>query len=240
LDIFALAALATGSFVLALSGALQPGPMFFATIAGVRRRGFWFGPLAILGHALVELPVVVFLVLEVSAVLTNDYVLAGIGGVGTVALTWMAAGLVRQGLRPPPETPGQPGPVAPPACRAVESGGEKAGAVRPGRALAIEAAGTGILTSILNPYWYLWWVTQPTLLLASAVAQGWPGVGAFFVGHISADLAWFVVMSYGISRGRNFLRGRVYQALLIGCAAMLLVMAGLFARLVVEKLWAAA
>jgi threonine/homoserine/homoserine lactone efflux protein len=88
----------------------------------------------------------------------------------------------------------------------------------------------------LNPYWHLWWVTQPTLLLASAAAQGWPGVGAFFAGHISADLLWYSLTSYGISRGRSLLAGRVYQGLLIGCAAMLLVMAALFAVLTIEKL----
>ena len=39
-----LAGLAVGSFVLALSGALVPGPMLSATVAGSHRRGFWFGP----------------------------------------------------------------------------------------------------------------------------------------------------------------------------------------------------
>jgi hypothetical protein len=102
--------------------------------------------------------------------------------------------------------------------------------------LVVEAAGAGFVTSLLNPYWHLWWVTQPTLLLASAAAQGWPGVGAFFAGHISADLLWYSLTSYGISRGHSLLAGRVYQGLLIGCAAMLLVMAALFAALVIQKL----
>jgi threonine/homoserine/homoserine lactone efflux protein len=89
------------------------------------------------------------------------------------------------------------------------------------------------VTSILNPYWHLWWVTQPTLLLASAAGRGWVGVGAFFVGHISADLAWYSLTAFSISRGRRWLRGRVYQGLLIACAAILFLMAALFVKLAV-------
>jgi len=260
-DILAIGALAAASFTLALSGALAPGPMFFATIAGSRRRGFWFGPGAVLGHALAELPVVALLLVGLSAVLENDSVLAGIGAIGAAALLWMAAGMIRQAFRPPPDTsptsprpeageapaPGAPCPTSPrceagdgqaaglPPGRTVESQAAPPAGARP-RALVVEAAGAGFVTSLLNPYWHLWWVTQPTLLLASAAAQGWPGVGAFFAGHISADLLWYSLTSYGISRGRSLLGGRVYQGLLIGCAAMLLVMAALFATLVIEKL----
>ena len=246
MDILAIGALAAGSFTLALSGALAPGPMFFATIAGSRRRGFWFGPGAVLGHALAELPVVALLLVGLSAVLENNYVLAGIGAIGAAALLWMAAVMIRQAFRPPPD-PGVASLTSPrreagdgqaaglPPGRTVES--QAAPPAGPGRRmLVVEAAGAGFVTSLLNPYWHLWWVTQPTLLLASAAAQGWPGVGAFFAGHISADLLWYSLTSYGISRGRNLLAGRLYQGLLIGCAAMLLVMAALFAALVIQKL----
>ena len=253
MDVFEISVLGGASFVLALSGALAPGPMFFATIAGSRRRGFWFGPGVVLGHAMAELPVVVLLLLGLSAVLANDYVLAGIGTVGAVALTWMGAGMIRQALRPPPEEPSAGSSLAEgdepltsprreagdeqaaglPSARTVESQAAPPAGARP-RALVVEAAGAGFLTSLLNPYWHLWWVTQPALLLASAAAQGWPGVGAFFIGHISADLLWYSLTSYGISRGRNLLRGRLYQGLLIGCAAVLVVMAGVFVKLVLE------
>jgi threonine/homoserine/homoserine lactone efflux protein len=254
-DLLAIGALGAASFTLALSGALAPGPMFFATIAGSRRRGFWFGPGAVLGHALAELPVVALLLVGLSAVLENDSVLAGIGAIGAAALLWMAAGMLRQAFRQPPEEPSAKPSLAEgdepltsprreagdaqaaglPPGRTVESQAAPPAGARP-RALVVEAAGAGFVTSLLNPYWHLWWVTQPTLLLASAAAQGWPGVGAFFAGHISADLLWYSLTSYGISRGRNLLAGRVYQGLLIGCAAMLLMMAALFAALVIQKL----
>jgi len=204
-----LAALAGGSFVLALSGALVPGPMFSATLAGSHRRGFWFGPGVILGHALAELPVVALLVLGLASFLENRWVLIVIGSVGSVALVWMGVGLVRQSRRPPE----------------VEDVG----------VLRLGAVPTGFITSVFNPYWYLWWMTQPALLLASAVSLGWAGVAAFFLGHISADLGWYSLASLSISRGRGILQGRLYKALLIGCAVILFVMAVLFVKLAVEK-----
>ncbi|HUU11894.1 MAG TPA: LysE family transporter [Phycisphaerae bacterium] len=208
-----LLGLALGSFILALSGALVPGPMFSATVAGSHRRGFWFGPGAVLGHALAELPVVALLVLGLASFMENRWVLVGIGTVGAAALVWMGLGLLGQSRRPPD----------------VEARG----------ILRLGAIPTGFITSVVNPYWYLWWVTQPALLLAGAVAMGWPGVAAFFGGHISADLVWYSATSLGISRGRRLLEGRLYKALLIGCAGILFVMAVLFAKLALEKGFAA-
>jgi len=204
-----LAGLAVGSFVLALSGALVPGPMLSATVAGSHRRGFWFGPGVVLGHALAEMPVVVLLALGVSAFLENRWVLTAIGGVGAVALTWMGVGLLRQMGRD---------------TAAPEPGFVRLGAVT-----------TGLITSVVNPYWYLWWVTQPTVLLAGAATMGWLGVAAFFIGHISADLAWYSAASLSVAKGRRLLQGRFYKALLIACAGILFVMAVLFAKLAIEK-----
>jgi len=201
-----LVALGFGSFVLALSGALVPGPMFSAVVAGSHKRGFWFGPAVIVGHALAEIVALAILLAGLAAVFSNRWVLVAIAAVGAATLVWMGVGLLRQARRPPELA-------------------ADAGVLRWG------ATATGILTSVLNPYWYLWWVTQPALLLTSALAQGWPGIAAFFVGHISADFAWYSATSLGVSRGRNILRGWRYKALMIGCAAILFVMGAIFAWL---------
>jgi len=231
LNILTLAGLAGGSFVLALSGALAPGPMLFVTLAGSRRHGFWFGPLAVLGHALAELPVVLLLLLGLSALLANAYVLAAIGGIGAAALIWMGIGMIGQARRPPVETLGAGAPGTTGPAGETSPGGPAAGR---GRGILAEAVPAGFLTSIGNPYWHLWWVTCPTYLLASAAAQGWPGVAAFFIGHISADLAWYSATALGVAGGRRFLAGRLYTGLLVVCGVALFVMAGFFLKLAVE------
>jgi threonine/homoserine/homoserine lactone efflux protein len=211
----ALIGIAVGSFVLALSGALVPGPMFSATVAGSHRCGFWFGPMVVAGHAVAE-AVMVALILAALALaglrslMESPWVLVGITIVGVPTMVWMGIGLLRQSRRP------------------VDVAGD-AGVLKFG------AVPTGILTSVLNPYWYFWWVTQGPLLVASAAEMGWSGVGAFFAGHISADLSWYSLMALGVSRGRRLLAGKVYTGLLMGCAAILFIMAALFLKLALEK-----
>jgi threonine/homoserine/homoserine lactone efflux protein len=198
-----LAAVAGGSFVVALSGALMPGPVLAVTIAGVRQKGFWFGPLVVLGHGMVELPIVLLLALGLGAVLGNPWVVVAIGYVGAAAMAWMGVGLLRQAGRPPEA--------------ATEGSGSRLGAV-----------GAGALTSLANPYWYLWWVSMGAVLLAGAAKAGWIGVAVFFAGHISADLAWYSLIALGVARGRRYLDGRLYQGLLVLCALVLVVMAARF------------
>ncbi|MBW1797032.1 MAG: lysine transporter LysE, partial [Deltaproteobacteria bacterium] len=52
---FELAAIFGGSFTLALSGVLMPGPLLTVTVAESARIGFRAGPLLITGHAVLEL-----------------------------------------------------------------------------------------------------------------------------------------------------------------------------------------
>jgi len=207
-----LAAVAFGSFVVALSGALMPGPVLAVTLAGSRRRGFWFGPLVVLGHAAVELPLVLLLYWGLGEALESDGIVIAIGGVGAVAMAWMAVGMFRQ------------------TRHLDDPDAEQVGVMRLG------AVGSGAVTSLLNPYWYLWWVTIGAVMVASAQAAGWLGLVVFFAGHISGDLGWYSLISFGVSRGRRYLQGRLYKGLLIGCALILLAMAALFAKLAVEKM----
>ncbi len=205
-----LASVAATSFVAALSGALAPGPVLAVTIAGVRRRGFWYGPLVVLGHSFIELPVVVLFVLGLAAVLGNPWVLAAIGTAGSGAMAWMGIGLLREARH----SLGAEGALAP-----RQIGGVQAGAI----------------TSLLNPCWYVWWVTMGAVLIVGAAEFGWLGVAVFFAAHLSADLAWYSLVALGVARGRRWLNGRGYRALMVVCGTLLLVMAIRFVVMAVQK-----
>ena len=205
-----LAAIAGQSFVVAFSGALMPGPVLAVTLAGSRRHGFWFGPLVALGHGLVELPVVVLLAMGLLTLLDNVWVIGTIGYLGSAAMVWMAVGMFRQTRQAGGEAP-QDGPVR------------------------LGATGSGILATVANPYWYLWWITMGAVLTAGAATAGWLGVAVFFVGHVSADFVCCSVLSLGVAKGRRYLEGRVYKGLLIVCAVILLVMAVRFLLLAIAR-----
>src|SRR5687768_3952780 len=59
------------SLLLGFSGALMPGPVFAAVVAGAASSGFWFGPAVVLGHGVLELATVLVLVRGLGAVLAR-------------------------------------------------------------------------------------------------------------------------------------------------------------------------
>jgi len=74
------------SFVVALSGALMPGPLLSATIAESVRREALTGPAVIVGHALLELTMVLALLSGVASLLLRDAFFISIAIVGGVLL----------------------------------------------------------------------------------------------------------------------------------------------------------
>jgi len=77
------------------------------------------------------------------------------------------------------------------------------------KAARAEGAGApfvaGIVLTLSNPYWWIWWLTFGAGFLALQ-----PAYAAFFVGHISADLVWFGILAFTASRGAEIL-GEKYR-----------------------------
>src|SRR5512137_2538377 len=89
------------SFVMALSGALMPGPLLTYTIARTMqtpRRGYLVGAWVIAGHALLEGALVTALALGVAEFLRVPLARRIIGTVGALFLAYMGVGLVREAL----------------------------------------------------------------------------------------------------------------------------------------------
>jgi len=83
------------SFVIALSGALMPGPLLTATITESSRHGFIAGPLMIIGHAVLELVLVAALLLGLAPLFQQPLVFVATALIGSVILFWMAFGMFR-------------------------------------------------------------------------------------------------------------------------------------------------
>ncbi|MDF1525463.1 MAG: LysE family transporter [bacterium] len=189
------------AFVVALSGALMPGPLLTVTVAHSPRFGWTFGPLAILGHAILELGLISLVFLGAGPLLKSGAVQSIVGLVGGAILIWMSWGMVAM-------------------ARAGGGIGTQEGAV----AGSNRAVWLGILTSISNPYWTLWWATVGLAFLTTAAKSGPLGITVFFLGHISGDLAWYTLVSVGAARGKKFLGTYHYCRVLFLCAAILVVL----------------
>ncbi len=209
----ALATVFVSSFVLALSGAMMPGPLLTATIGESARRGFWAGPTLILGHSALELALVMALLTGLAPLFSSQAFFIGVALAGSAILLWMAASMFWS---------------LPRLQLSLEAEGPKRSSL----------VASGALLSVSNPYWTVWWATIGLGYLLQRGELGWPGAAAFFLGHIAADFAWYAAVSAAVARGRRFLSDGLYRGVIGVCAMVLLVFAGVFAYAGLDRLLA--
>lgn len=182
-------------FIIGLTGALAPGPTLVATINSSLKKGWTSGPLVTLGHALTEVLMVVLVLTGLSMIITDySFLIIIIGGVALVLF-----GLIT---------------ILESRHASIDIGGKKGAGDNPVFA--------GIITSLSNPYFWIWWFTVGSAILISALEGGWPLVIAFVIGHWFADLGWLTMVSVGVHRGRFFLHDRGYRYMLGACGLFLI------------------
>jgi threonine/homoserine/homoserine lactone efflux protein len=196
-----LAAIFATSLMVCFSGALMPGPLLTVTISQSAQRGFWQGPLLTLGHAITELAIVLALTTGLSRLLKRKTVAGLIGLLGGAFLLWMGLDITRSAWW---------GTVSLSLTSAERSGTQVGPVV------------AGVLVSISNPYWILWWATVGASYVALALRQGPLGLGSFYVGHILADLSWYSLVAFVITAGRSLLSQSVYRSILLTCGFFLI------------------
>jgi threonine/homoserine/homoserine lactone efflux protein len=207
-------AIFASSFVLAFSGAMMPGPLLTVTITESARRGFIAGPLLILGHALLELLLVVALLLGLASVLTNPKVGSTIAILGGGFLFYMGWGMARDAHQGKIKLDLPTGDGS-----TIEPQSKKVG---------LHPVTAGIFVSLSNPYWSLWWATLGLGYITLSLKEGTAGLVSFFTGHILADFIWYSLIAGAVVAGRRFLSQRVYQRILVLCGVFLICLGGLF------------
>ncbi len=196
------------SLLVGFSGALIPGPLFAVTLQQALLVGWTAGLWLAVGHMAAELALVGTLRAGLGELLRRRQVTRVIGLVGGLVLLYFAWGMIATALS---ATLG----------------------VRHATAASAMSAGTlvgqGVLLTIANPTWYLWWATAGVGLIAGQSdkygARAWP---AFFLGHSLADYLWYILVSALIAVGGAFFSVAVHRALILACAAGILAIAVIF------------
>ncbi len=184
----------------------MPGPLLAYTISSSAKYGFWAGPLIVLGHAILELSLVTLLVLGLDRFIENDLVTSTIGLAGGTVLIVMGFLMSRQGWHKaalPLETPT---------------------GIEVNRRMIF----SGIVVSMSNPYWFIWWATIGVTYLLWSLELGSAGIASFFTGHILSDLSWYALVSFIIATGRKAINDTVYSYLLMVCGLALVGLGGYF------------
>lgn len=191
------------AFIVGLSGAMMPGPLLALTVGESTRRGVRAGPLLMLGHMILEACVVVAVVMGLAGFLRNPVLIACIALAGGVVLCWMGQDMVRSARG---------------ASLSLEAK----------RGSKMHPVAAGIVVSLSNPYWTIWWATIGAGYLIMGLCFGGGGVVAFFTGHILSDFAWYTLVSWGVARGRHILTDRVYRRLIGSCGVFLVAFGAFF------------
>lgn len=196
------------SFIVGFSGAMMPGPLLAVDIAQTPAKGARTGPILTGGHAIAEVAVVILLSVGLATLVAeNKAITSGIGIVGGGMLILMGIGMLYDLLKA--------------RLKASEGTAEARHAGR----LVFD----GIITSLSNPYWFVWWATTGSAFLLKSLKHG-PVVGptVFYIGHILSDLVWYSFVSILIWKGRRLIVGTGYKILIGICALFLLYLGGVF------------
>lgn len=191
------------AFGVGLSGAMMPGPLLTATIVSTARRGFMAGPLIVLGHALLELALLIALLAGFSTILLLPRVGQTVAVVGGSFLLYLSFCMIKDILK---------GKLTLPDNQLDQVSSTP----------LMHPIVTGILISVSNPYWIIWWATIGLSYLTIAWKSGTSGIVSFYSGHILADLFWYSLIAFIISTGSRWLKPVIYRLILMLCAVFLL------------------
>ena len=161
----------------------------------------WAGVQVSLGHAVIEVPLILLIYFGLAQFFENINVQLVLGVLGGGMIIWMGVGLFR-------------------ARREVARGGKDT---------TYNAFVAGILMSGLNPFFLVWWVTVGSLLLMNFLnAVGTWGLTLFIVVHWLCDLVWLSLVSFTVYRTHSFWGERVQEWVFILLSLALLYFGGYF------------
>lgn len=194
-----------GSMVVAFSGALVPGPMLTLVISSVARKGFWTSFFIVVGHSLLELVVVISFFLGILKYLDNPLITKIIGILGGVFLLYIGIDIIISIFKNKYTIDFK--------------------SMQKQKTITGKSTGTvilkGILISLVNPYWYIWWISIGAAFLIKSVEFNTPGISSFYIGHISADFIWYLFIGFLVNTGRRFFNQKIYNGILIACSIFL-------------------
>lgn len=183
------------SLLVSFAAVISPGPVTAAILSEAPRRGWRSGPLIAFGHSVLELAILILISFGLSVVMRTTTVLVAISFGGSLILFWIGGNYIHAVWKKNVELP-QPGRIH--TSRSASA-----------------LVALGMLTTLSNPFWYIWWVTVAAGYLTQAKAISAAAVAAFYVGHISADFAWDTTLAAATSSGRHWLSQRAYRALIL-------------------------
>ncbi len=185
--------------IISFSGVMAPGPMFAVTLAKSYKSPL-AGTQIALGHAVIEVPLILLIYFGFARFFENSTVQLVLSLVGGGMIIWMGIGMFRA----------------------------RAEVVQKGKDLPYNAFTAGILTSVFNPFFLLWWATIGSMLVMKFLDFGITGLVIFIVAHWLCDLVWLSLISMLIYRTHTLWGLKFQEWVFIACSLLLVGFGGWF------------
>lgn len=196
------------SFLVALTGALTPGPLLTFTVYKSLRqkRGYLAGLFIILGHATIELILIFALLGGASLLFQNLIFLTIVGIVGGILLIIYGLLTARNTIRTDFSVD-------------VDMNENKLKGYKGNSFIG------GIIVSLSNPYWTFWWaVIGLAFMVNFNISFSNPlALVLFFVGHELGDIVWYLPVSTFVYLGGRSLNPKIYKYVLLVCAGFMVI-----------------
>jgi threonine/homoserine/homoserine lactone efflux protein len=177
---------------ISLSGVMMPGPLFAVTIAKSFKNKV-AGVQVSFGHGIVEFPLMFLIYFGFAQLLASSLTQRIIGLIGGFIMIYMGLQMVKTENKTSEEY-------------------EKA---------KHSALVAGIVTTVANPYFLLWWATVGAVLIMNTTIFGFAGFLIFAIVHWLCDLLWNTFVSITVFKSRRFWTERV-QKIVFGFCFMVL------------------
>ena len=187
------------TFIISLTGVMAPGPVTAVTV-GTGTKTPHAGALIAIGHGIVEFPLMALIYYGLGHILSLAPVKASIFSLGGLFLLLMGFDMLRSIKTA--------GPVS--------------------NTYSKTPLAAGMLLSMGNAYFLIWWATVGASLITKAVTFGIFGTMLFALVHWSCDLAWLYFLSAVAYTGGKIIGIRFQKIVFAVCGAFLLVFSVLF------------
>ncbi|MBN1323894.1 MAG: LysE family transporter [Methanotrichaceae archaeon] len=183
------------AFTIGLTGALAPGPTLVATVNTSLKGGWIAGPKVAAGHAVIEAFIFLLIVMGLAqAAQSYSSAIAFIGGLALIVFGILTL-----------------------------LGSREATIARPQEDVSSNPYIAGMLTSLANPYFWIWWLSIGSALVLEGLEGGLLLAVLFMIGHWGADFGWYTLISTSMDRGRTVLSDGNYRRVLAACGIFLMV-----------------
>ncbi len=179
--------------IISLSGVMAPGPITAVTVSKGTEHPY-SGAMIAIGHGIVEFPLMILIMIGFGQFLEITWVKVVIGILGGLFLLKMGIGLLQS------------------------IGSTKIGHSHQ-QYTPLQA---GVVLSVANPYFLVWWATIGAMLITGAYQFGLWGLVAFIVVHWSCDFLWYSFLSSISFKGGQFFGQKLQKILFAVCGVFLL------------------